>query len=53
MPLPPCVHMFPKNPNFNYTIGPTSNGHNSLNIKSKSCKIYGQIESQDLYFSMK
>ena len=26
------VHMLPKNPNFNYLIGPTSNGYNILNI---------------------
>ena len=45
--------MLPENPNFYYTIGPTSNGYNSLNIKSKSYKIYVQIESQDVYFSMK
>jgi len=30
--------MLPKNPNFDYIIGPTLNGHNSLNINQNHVK---------------
>ena len=30
--LNPCVYILPKNPKFDYAVGQTSNGYNSLNI---------------------
>ena len=32
--LNPCVCMLPRNPKFNYSFGPISNGYKSLNINS-------------------
>ena len=50
LPTHACV---PKSSNFDNFDGPTSNGHNSLNIKYKLYKIYVQIEAQDVYIPMK
>ena len=30
----PCICMLPKNPNFDCLDSPTSNGHNSLNLRT-------------------
>ena len=39
-----CIRMLPKNPKFNYTVGKTSNNHNSLNINPNHAKFMFKLK---------
>ena len=44
--LTPCVRVLPKNLNFDCIVGPTSKGHNSLNINPNHKKYVFKLKPQ-------